>query len=380
MTEARDATGATDAAEAADAARSPVSRGGVSHDTELVTPYGWSFTMLRVTALIAALAAVFGRLVIPGAHGTLDQRVVEHLEDAAGTLSYVTVGLVVALLAAGSFEIARLHRTSGLFRGALIGVTSLALAIASPSPGMHLGAVAAVALSLVTSVVALLGAAGAMRAPHTRAAAVALAFLGFANIGRLTAWSLAGHALADPANAGRYPIARTAATFGTAMLMCALGVGTVWLGTRPKLRGALLALASLAAAAALAYVTMRDAEVTTPILAMARHALAGAEGAPAPYGLGPLATFAVPLAIALALSSSSLRSFDTAGPVLALAVTSFGAFDVPLAALLVLASSIWLPLLAADPRAMWQSLVFARRRASTTTGSTTSAEPKADDR
>jgi hypothetical protein len=376
MTEARDAAAnASGAAESAGA----VSRGGVSTDTELVTPFGWSFTLLRVTALVAALAAVFGRLVVPGAHGTLDQAVVEKLEDIAGTFSYVTVGLVVALLAAGSFEIARLHRTSGLFRGALIGVTSLALAIASPSPGMHLGAVAAVALSIVTSTVALLGAAGGMRAPHTRAAAVALAFLGLANIGRLTAWSLAGHAVADPANAGRYPIARTAATFGVAALVCALGVGTVWLGTRPKVRGAVLALASLGAAAALAYVAMREADIANPILAMTRHALAGAEGAPAPYGLGPLAVFSVPLAIALALSSSSLRAFDSAGPVLALALTSFGAFDVPLAALLVLASAIWLPLLAADPRAMWQSLVFARRRAATSTGAAT-AQSKADDR
>jgi hypothetical protein len=222
--------------------------------------------------------------------------------------------------------------------------------------------------------VALLGAAGAMRAPHTRAAAVTLAFLGFANIGRLMAWSLAGHAVADPANASRYPLARAMATFGTAALVCALGVATVWLGTRPKVRGAILAIVSLAAAAALAYVAMRDAEIASPTLAVTRHALAGAEGAPAPFGLGPLAVFAVPLAIALALSASSLRAFDSAGPVIALALTSFGAFDVPLAALLVLAASIWLPLLAADPRAMWQSLVFARRRVGA--GGT---QPKADE-
>jgi hypothetical protein len=329
---------------------------------ELVTPVGWSFTLLRVTALLGAVAAAFGKLIVPGAHGTLEQDAVDKLENASGTISYVVVALVIALLAAGSFEIARLHRAGAGFRIALIGIVSLALAAASPAPSFHLGAPAAVTLSILTNLAAFIGAAGAMRAPHTRAAAIALLSFAFANFGRLLAWSLAGHALADAANAGRYTLARVAATFGTAALVCGLGVATVWLGTRPKVRGAVLAVVALAVAAAVAYVAMREADVSSSALTIMRHALAGAEGAPAPYGIGPLAVYAVPLAIALALSASSLRAFDSAGPVLALALTSFGSFDVPLAALLVLACAVWLPLLASDPRAMWQSLVFARRR------------------
>jgi hypothetical protein len=76
--------------------------------------------------------------------------------------------------------------------------------------------------------------------------------------------------------------------------------------------------------------------------------------------VGSLAVFAIPAAIALALSSSSLRSKDAAGPVIALALISFAGFDVPLSALSALAAAIWLPLLASDPRAMWQSLALAR--------------------
>ena len=68
---------------------------------ELVTPVVWSFTLLRVTAILAAISGLLGRVVVPGARGTLPEGTVVLLERASATASYALVGLITALLAAG---------------------------------------------------------------------------------------------------------------------------------------------------------------------------------------------------------------------------------------------------------------------------------------
>ncbi len=325
-----------------------------------MTPVVWSFTLLRVTAILAAIAGLMGRVVVPGARGTLEEDTVVLLERGSATVSYALVGLITALLAAGSFELARIHRMNGLFRGFIIGVMSLSLAIASPALGLHLGAVPEVALSFSVTVVVLTSAAGSLRPPHTRAAAAALLFTGLANLARLVAWLLSQSAV-DAADMGRYGFARGLATLATIAVIAALGLATVWIGTRGTSRGAAPTILALAVAAMLTYFALRDAEAPLPLLAVVRRTLSAAEGAPAPFGIGPLAVLAFPAAITLALAASVQKPHHAAGPLLGLTLASFATFDVPIAALTALAATVWLPLLAQDPRLLWQSLILGKR-------------------
>lgn len=329
---------------------------------ELVTPVVWSFTLLRVTALLAAIAGLLGRVVVPGARGTLEEGTVVLLERVSATASYALVGLITALLAVGSFELARIHRMNGLFRGFLIGVMSLSLAIASPALGVHLSAVPEVALSLSVTVVVLTSAAGSLRPPHTRAVAAALLCAGLGNLFRLFAWLLSQSAL-ESADMGRYGLARGVATLATVAVVASLGLATVWIGTRGASRGAVPAVVALALAAALTYLALRDADAPTPLLAVMRRTLSAAEGAPAPYGIGPLAVLAYPAAIALAVAASIQKPHHAAGPLLGLTLAAFATFDVPIAALCALAATVWLPLLGQDPRLLWQSLILGKREA-----------------
>ncbi len=335
---------------------------GEGRGAELVTPVVWSFTLLRVTAILAAISGLLGRVVVPGARGTLPAGTVEILEHASATTSYALVGLITALLAAGSFELARMHRMNGLFRGFLIGVMSLSLAIASPALGLHLGPVPEVALSFSVTVVVLTSAVGSLRQPHTRAAAAALLCAGVANVARLAAWLLSQSAV-ESADMGRYGFSRGLATIATVAVIASLGVATVWIGTRSASRGAALAILALAAAAALTYFALREAEAPMPLLAVVRRTLAAAEGAPAPFGIGALTVLAFPAAITLALAASVQKPHHAAGPLMGLTLASFATFDVPIAALTALAATVWLPLLAQDPRLLWQSLILSKREA-----------------
>jgi hypothetical protein len=322
----------------------------------------WSFGLLRLTAILAAVAGLLGRVLVPGARGTLAEGTVVLLERASATAAYLLVGLITALLAAGSFELARMHRMGGLFRGFLIGAMSLALAIASPALGLHLGAPAEVALSLAVTVVALTSALGSMKPPHTRAAAAVLMLSGLGNMSRLTGWVLSQSAV-EAADMGRYGLARAFATLATVMVVASLGVATVWIGTRASRRGAPLAVLALAAAAGLTYFALREADAPTPLLSVIRHTLSAAEGAPAAYGISALTVLAFPAALLLGLGASAQKDHHSAGPLLGLTLASFASFDVPIAALAVLLAAVWLPLLANDPRLLWQSLILGKREA-----------------
>jgi hypothetical protein len=340
----------------------PVTTAGEGRGAELVTPVVWSFTLLRVTAILAAISGLLGRVVVPGARGTLQEGTVVLLERASATASYALVGLITALLAAGSFELARIHRMNGLFRGFLIGVMSLSLAIASPALGLHLGPVPEVALSFSVTAVVLTSAGGCLRQPHTRAAAAALLAAGLANMARLTAWLLSQSAV-ESADMGRYGFARAVATLATIAVIASLGLATVWIGTRGAARGAVPAILALFAAALLTYFALREADAPMPLLAVVRRTLAAAEGAPAPFGIGPLAVLAYPAAITLALAASVQKPHHAAGPLLGLTLASFATFDVPIAALTALTATVWLPLLGQDPRLLWQSLILGKREA-----------------
>ena len=345
---------------------------GEGRGSELVTPVVWSFTLLRVTAILAAISGLLGRVIVPGARGTLPEATVVLLERASATVSYALVGLITALLAAGSFELARMHRMNGLFRGFIIGVMSLSLAIASPALGLHLGPVPEVSLSFAVTVVVLTSAAGSLRPPHTRAAAAALFCAGLSNLARLVAW-LVSQSAVEAADLGRYGFARGLSTLATIAVIASLGLATVWIGTRGASRGAAPTIIALAVAALLTYFALREAEAPLPLVAVVRRTLAAAEGAPAPFGIGPLAVLAYPAAITLALAASIQKPHHAAGPLLGLTLASFATFDVPIAALTALTATVWLPLLAQDPRLLWQSLILGKREAKEARASSPSA-------
>lgn len=311
----------------------------------------WAGQALTTTAALAVVAKIIGVLILPGLRGVVSQRAVETYETLSATFAYTLAALLVALICASSFELARTRRIGTFARGTVVAVSGLIVALASPAVVTRLHAVAALALALTTSATVLVAGLVVLRAPATRAVGAVLTLLAFCAVIRVVGWELAAVGAERP-SPGLFSAGRVLATIAVTMHATGVLLAAAWLGTRSKIRGRVLANAAIVLAFVVTYLGARTSEGTPgTIEAVLRTSLTEAAGVPLPYALGSVAAFLVPASILLAavalLQTTSSRATLAA---LALALVSHGAFDVPLHALAVTAAAQWAMLAMADDR------------------------------
>jgi hypothetical protein len=325
----------------------------------------WAGGALILTAVVGALAKVFGVLITPGMRGIASQRAMELTDGLSATFSYTFAALLVALICGGSFELARIQKIGVLSRGGVVAISGLVVALASPAVMQRLHTMAALCLALVASVLAMIASASTLRVAHTRAVGALLALLALSGVLRPIAWEVTALA-GERASLGLYHAGRTLATFTIAIQALAALLAAAWLGTRSRWRGRMLANAAVVIAFGITYIAARDGGDTPSALeAVLRGSLTQSSGLPTPYALGSIAAFLVPATILLALVAVVQRAQPPAVlAALALALLSQGAFDVPLGALAITPAGHWALLAMNDKRSMWMSMVAQREAAS----------------
>ena len=317
--------------------------------------------LLRLTASCAVVAAALGLIVAPGLRGNATEAVVVLWDRAAAISAYALCGLLVLVASRGTYDLAWRSRIPIGARIAAISGAGVVIALVIPSLVRRLPAGPTVVLALGATLVALSASGSAIRAPHTRAVAVALAAFSTAALVRLLAWELAVIA-GEHASARLYGWSRGVATAGVALEAVAQLAGAAWLATRTRFLGQAMSSLALAAAFVVTWGAARGVHTgAAPWQAALHTALADAPGTPPPYALSAIATFLVASSIFFALIA--LLQPNQAVSVtssLSLALISRGAFDAPLRVLSVVCAGVWIILAVSDERAMWRVLAAER--------------------
>ena len=324
----------------------------------------WAGSVLIVTAIVGAAAKVLGVLIAPGMRGIASQRAMDITEIVSSTLGYTFAALLVALICGGSFELARVRKIGVASRGSVVAVSGLVVALASPAVVQRLHTMAALALAIVASIIAIIASAATIRVAQTRAVGAVLGMFALSGLLRPIAWEVTALA-GERASLGLYYTGRGLATFAVVVQALATLLAAAWLGTRSRWRGRLLANGAIVLAFVITYFAARDGGGGTPstLEAVLHGSLSQAAGVRLPYdGLTRIAEFLVPASILLSLVAVVQRAVPPAVlAALALALLSHGAFDVPLHALAVTAAAQWAMLAMVDDRSIWAARVRERR-------------------
>jgi len=339
--------------------------------------------LAQLTAALAIAAAAVGRMLAPGLHGSASQSVVDTWESIGNFTAYALLVFLIVLLGYAGWDLAFRTKPSTTLRVAVIsgGVAAACLVVSmvvriqrfsSPVPSGAL-----ISLALITSGVALIGGVGTLRPPHTRAVAFVLVAFGVASLIRLGAWKLAAFA-GEHASPMNYELARGIATAG---VICE-GIGqtsaVIWLTTRTRVSGQILAAISVVLALVVTWGVYQGGQVGATTWQTVLHtSLSDVRGTPPPFGvLGAVPTFLVTTSIlfaAIAVIRPGPAPAITSA--LALLLIGRGAFDVPLRALSACVGVTWLLLASVDERTMWRAL-SARRDAARITPETPKKDSK----
>ena len=295
-----------------------------------------------LTAAIAIAAKIAGVIIAPGARGVFGESTVNLLETTAGTLAYTLIALLVALVCAASFELARARSVNVVARGGVVAVSGLIVALASPAVVERLGTLPSLALAVIASVIALIAGVVVVRPPQTRAIGVILALLAACGFLRVVAWETSAVA-ADRGSSAAHDVARVLGTVAIVLQALAVLVAAAWVGTRSRWRGRILANAAIAIAVVITWLPGRKSDAPSAVETVLRTSLPAAAGMSRAYLLGSMAAFLVPASLLLAavVLVEPGRKKPTMVAAIALALLSNGAFDVPLHALLITASAQW---------------------------------------
>ena len=264
---------------------------------------------LRVTAMVAFVATVFGVLLMPGARGLLGDCVVVPLGRITWSLAYVMAGFSIAASILACFELSRAMRMAIGPRIVAIGAAGAALVFSAPSILLRLPTPVALAMSLATVIVTFACVWEGLRAPHTRAVAVIAGAFGVAAALRLVAWQV-GTIAGDSANTRLYGVAQGVATAAVAFEGFGQMAAAAWLGREaaPSGKGCRRPRWPWLSSS-------RGEPRTGPRRALRawqaglHTALANAAGLPPPGALRPLATFLV-----CASTPSGVRGGRSASP------------------------------------------------------------------
>lgn len=321
----------------------------------------WARDALLLTAVIGAVAKLFGVLIAPGMQGIASQHAMEWTEIIAATLTFTFAALLVALICGGSFELARVKRIGVGSRGSVVAISGLVVALASPAVVQRLHTGAAIVLAVVASAIALVAGISTARVAHTRIVGAMLCLVALAGMLRPIAWELTLFA-GERASLGLYQAGRAFATCAVIAQVLSRVLAAAWLGTRSPWRGRALANGAVILAFAITYFALRDTgEPPSTTAAVLRGSLSQISGVPLPSSLASIAAFLVPATILLTLVAVVQRTQPPAVlAALGLTLLSSGSLDVPLHALAVTAAAQWAMLAMVDDRSMWSSLVRER--------------------
>jgi hypothetical protein len=324
------------------------------------TTMGWAGSALVLTSVVAIVAKIVGVVIAPGSRGVLSGKTVNVVETLSGALAYTLTALLVALVCAASFELARARRVHVLARGGVVAASGLIVALASPAVVERLSTVPSLALSVLTSLAALVAGVVVIRAPQTRAVGGILALFALSSLVRVVAWETAAVSF-DRGNHSMLDFARSFATAAIGLQAIATLLAAAWIGTRSKWRGRILANVAIFVAFGITWLAARASDSPSSLEALLRASLPASAGLPSPFLLGSIAVFLVPASILLAGVALLQRGQPPAVVAsLALVLLSGGLFDVPLHALLVLAGAQWAMLAMSDERALWVGLTKRR--------------------
>lgn len=262
------------------------------------------------------------------------------VETTSGTLSYSLTAMLVALVCAASFELARSGKVNVVTRGGVVAISGLIVALVSPAVVERLSTAPSLALAVVTSAVVLLAGISVVRDPKTRVVGTILSLLAVCAILRVAAWetALTGE---DRGIDSVRQVARGLSTAAVAIHAFAVLIAAAWIGTRPSWRGRFFANFAIVLAFGFTWLAART-DVSSTASAILRAALPAAIGLPHPYWLESIAAFLVPASIALA-AAALLQKGQPVVVIssIGLSLLSHGSFDVPLHALLATVSAQW---------------------------------------
>lgn len=304
---------------------------------------------MLLTAAVAVIAKIFGVVVAPGARGMFSGATVNVIETTSATLAYTLTALLVALVCAASFDLARARSTSGVARGGVVALSGLIVALASPAVVERLGTLPSLALAVVASVTALVGGIVVVRTPDTRAVGGILVLLAISSMSRIVAWETSAVSF-ERGSLSLHETARSLATVAVGLEALGALVSAAWIGTRSKWRGRVLANVAILLAFGLTWLASRGRNAEPGIQAVLSAAVRASDGLPQPYVLESVAAFLLPATLLLASVALVQPGQPAIVAALATALLSRGRFDVPLQALLVTTSAQWAMLAMIDAR------------------------------
>jgi hypothetical protein len=310
--------------------------------------------LLRTCALASVASTVLGALVVPGLRGLASDAIITRWELISAALAHAMGLLLAGLLLTGAFDLSRTRKVGYVSRAFLFLGAPGVLAMLVPAFARALTPIGSLILASATLLVVAGGAISGLRAPHTRALAIAQIVLAFAGLSRLLAWVIAT-LLADSVRA--YTVARTFSTAGILSEGLAQMLVVAWLSTRKRMSSSIATALALVGAFMVVWLAGR-ADVASPTWQLVLRA--GIHGQVTPGGGGPLnalEAFFITASVLLALACTFMRGHVAVILcALALALLGRGAFDVPLRALAASVAALWTTLAAVDDRAMWRSL------------------------
>lgn len=314
-----------------------------------------------MTAVVGVAAKILGVAVVPGMRGIASQGTMDVLEVLSGTLAYAFAALLVGILCGGAFEIARRPSIGALSKVALLSAMGAILAVILPAVVRRIPTMAGIVLAGVTSVVAIAASVGRLRAPHTRILGVVLGVFGLAGLCRPAGWVLFAFAN-ERTSMALYSTGRGVLAASVLLQTAATLLATVWIGTRSRVRGRLLANAAVGMAFLLTYIAARDTGgAPSAFEAVLRGSLSHATGMALPFGLTSVHAFLVTATILLAgVTLVQRTAAPTVLATLSLALLSQGTFEVPLQALAISAATLWAVLASSHAPTLWSDLT--RRR------------------
>ena len=316
-----------------------------------------------MTGVTAVLAKLFGVLIAPGFRGIASQKTMDLVDTVSATLAYALTALLIALVCAASFELARSSRVPFVIRAAIVAFSGLVVALASPAVIGRLHSAAALMLAVVTSLIALAAGLTAVRSPHTRALGAVVTLLALAGAVRPFSWQLYSMS-ADHTDLRLFDVATASACSGVILQALATLLAAIWLATRSPYAGRLGANIAVILSFALTWLGLREtSSADSPIIAILRTSFDQLVQPNLPFGISAVAAFLVPASIFLGLLSVIQRAHAPAiAAGLTLMLISGGAFDVPLQALAAVAGAQWALLAMGDDRGVWARLMAERQR------------------
>lgn len=348
MTETETKAPETDAA----SSRSPESY------ERLASPVLRSAWLLRTSAIVGVVASALGALIVPGLRGIASDATITRWEQISAALAYAMGFLLAGLLLTGAFDLSRTRKIGIVPRALLLLGAPGVLSMLVPAFARALTPVGSMILVFATLLVVIGGAAGGLRAPHTRALAATQIVYAFSAFARLSGWLLAT-LFADSVRL--YVVARTFTVAGVISEGVAQALIVAWLSMRRRMSTSAATAIALLGAFMLVWMAGR-ADASSPAWQyVLRAGVAGQVTQAAPTTLGALEAFFVIASLLLALACAVMPNpLTVVVCAFSLALLGRGAYDVPLRALAAAVAALWTTLAATDERALWKALTASR--------------------